>query len=37
MVNSDNLNFVDVPRHLDLLVERIGGLRGAREYFSLGE
>jgi hypothetical protein len=26
-----------VPRHLDLLVERIGGLRGAREYFSLGE
>ncbi len=36
MVNSENLNFVDVPRHLDLLIERIGGLRGAREYFSLG-
>jgi deoxyguanosine kinase len=37
MVNSENLNFVDVPRHLDLLVERISALRGAREYFSLGE
>jgi deoxyguanosine kinase len=37
MVNSENLNFVDVPRHVDLLVERIGALRGAREYFSLGE
>jgi deoxyguanosine kinase len=37
MVNSENLNFVDVPRHLDLLIERIGALRGAREYFSLGE
>jgi deoxyguanosine kinase len=37
MVNSENLNFIDVPRHLELLVERIGALRGAREYFSLGE
>lgn len=37
IVNSENLNFVEVPRHFDLLVERINAMRGAREYFSLGE
>ena len=37
IVNSENLNFVDVPRDFDLLVERINAMRGAREYFSLGE
>jgi deoxyguanosine kinase len=36
IVNSDNLNFVDQPADLELLVERIGALRGPREFFSLG-
>jgi deoxyadenosine/deoxycytidine kinase len=36
IVNSDNLNFVDHPADLELLVERIGALRGPREFFSLG-
>jgi deoxyadenosine/deoxycytidine kinase len=34
MVNSEHLNFVDQPRDLDLLVERIGSMRGGREFFS---
>jgi deoxyadenosine/deoxycytidine kinase len=34
IVNSERLNFVDVPEHLDLLVERIGALRGGREFFN---
>ena len=34
IVNSEKLNFVDVPEHLDLLVERIEALRGGREFFN---
>ena len=34
IVNSEKLNFVDVPEHLDLLVERIAALRGGREFFN---
>jgi deoxyadenosine/deoxycytidine kinase len=37
IVNSERLNFVDNPRHVDLLLERIGGLRGRREFFNLGQ
>ena len=36
IVNSDRLNFVDVPEHLDLLVERIEAMRGGREFFNRG-
>lgn len=36
IVNSENLNFVDSPQDFDLLLERIGGMRGPREFFSLG-
>ena len=34
MVNSDRLNFVDVPAHLDLLLERMNGMRGGREFLN---
>jgi deoxyadenosine/deoxycytidine kinase len=34
IVNSDRLNFVDDPAHLDLLVERIAAMRGGREFFN---
>jgi deoxyguanosine kinase len=34
IVNSANLNFVDRPHDFDLLIERIGNLRGPREFFS---
>ena len=37
IVNSDNLNFVDTPADLDLLLQRIAAMRGNREFFSLGE
>ncbi len=37
IVNSENLNFVDTPADFDLLLERIAAMRGAREFFSLGE
>ena len=36
MVNSDNLNFVDNDADFQLLLERIEGMRGPREFFSLG-
>ena len=36
IVNSENLNFVDRPGDLDLLLERLAGMRGRREFFSLG-
>jgi len=35
-VNSENLNFVDQPGDFDLLLQRIIGMRGPREFFSLG-
>jgi deoxyadenosine/deoxycytidine kinase len=34
IVNSDRLNFVDVPEHFDLLVERVRSIRGGREFFN---
>ena len=34
IVNSDRLNFVDDPTHLDLLVERMQSMRGGREFFN---
>ena len=36
-VNSAHLNFVDAPADFDLLIERIIGMRGTREFFSMGE
>jgi deoxyadenosine/deoxycytidine kinase len=36
MVNSENLNFVDNDADFQLLLERIGSMRGSREFFSLG-
>ena len=37
IVNSERLNFVDNPEHLQLLVQRVGGMRGQREFFNLGQ
>jgi deoxyguanosine kinase len=37
IVNSENLNFVDEPQDFELLLERIGNLRGGREFFNRGE
>ncbi len=34
VVNSERLNFVDVPEHVDLLVGRIQAMRGGREFFN---
>jgi deoxyadenosine/deoxycytidine kinase len=34
IVNSEKLNFVDVPEHLDLLIERMNAMRGGREFFN---
>ena len=36
IVNSDNLNFVDQPGDFDLLLRRMAGMRGPREFFSFG-
>src|SRR5213079_2691983 len=36
IVNRERLNFVDNPRHVDLLLERMTGMRGQREFFNLG-
>ena len=37
IVNSEHLNFVDTPADFDLLLQRVAAMRGAREFFSLGE
>jgi deoxyguanosine kinase len=34
IVNSERLNFVDAPEHLDLLVDRMNAMRGGREFFN---
>jgi len=34
IVNSERLNFVDDPEHLELLVGRIEAMRGGREFFN---
>ena len=37
MVNTDHLNFEDDSEDFDLLLRRIGEMRGAREFFSRGQ
>lgn len=37
IVNSENLNFVDDELDYELLLSRIQGMRGGREFFSRGE
>jgi deoxyguanosine kinase len=37
IVNSERLNFVDNPGHLQLLIARVGSMRGQREFFNLGQ
>jgi len=37
IVNSERLNFVRQDQDLDLLVERVGAMRGGREFFNWGE
>ena len=34
IVNSEQLNFVDVPAHFDILIDRIENFRGGREFFN---
>ena len=34
IVNSERLNFVEVPEHLDLLIQRVEAMRGGREFFN---
>jgi deoxyguanosine kinase len=36
IVNSDNLNFVDQSGDFDLLLQHVAGMRGPREFFSMG-
>jgi deoxyguanosine kinase len=36
VVNSENMNFVDNDDDFELLLQRIEGMRGAREFFSVG-
>jgi deoxyadenosine/deoxycytidine kinase len=36
IVNTERLNFVEKPEHLDLLIERIQSMRGGREFFNRG-
>ena len=36
IVNSERLNFVANGEHMDLLLTRIGSMRGRREFFNLG-
>jgi deoxyadenosine/deoxycytidine kinase len=35
IVNSERLNFVDNEEHVELLLARIGSMRGRREFFNL--
>lgn len=35
LVNTEGLNFVDEPLHLDWLVQRIAQMRGGREFFNV--
>jgi deoxyguanosine kinase len=37
VVNSEKLNFVSEERDLDLLIERLGAMRGNREFFNWGD
>jgi deoxyguanosine kinase len=35
IINSERLNFVADPRHVELLLARVGSMRGRREFFNL--
>jgi deoxyadenosine/deoxycytidine kinase len=37
IVNSEHLNFVKDQPALDLLIERVAGMRGSREFFNFGD
>jgi len=37
IINSERLNFVDVPAHLNLLLARVASMRARREFFNLGQ
>lgn len=37
IINSERLNFVDNPGHLKMLLSRVSGMRGRREFFNLGQ
>jgi deoxyguanosine kinase len=37
IVNSERLNFVQQDSDLDLLIERVGAMRGGREFFNWGD
>ena len=37
VVNSEHLNFIDQPDDFQLLIQRIEGMRGHREYFNRGD
>ena len=37
IVNSERLNFAQNAADLDLLMDRIAGMRGSREFFNMGE
>ena len=37
IVNSERLDFVNEDRDLDLLIERVGAMRGNREFFNWGD
>lgn len=35
IVNSDSLNFIDNPDHLNLLLQHVAAMRGRREFFNV--
>lgn len=37
IINSERLNFVDDPAHFKMLLARVQGMRGRREFFNLGQ
>ena len=37
VVNSDQMNFVDNPGHVELLLQHIGAMRGRREFFNVAQ
>ena len=37
IINSERLNFVDNPAHIELLLARVAGMRARREFFNLGQ
>jgi deoxyadenosine/deoxycytidine kinase len=37
IINSERLNFVDNPAHFRMMLERVAGMRGRREFFNMGQ